>query len=574
MVRLGHVSWGILLMGIREKNVLLLLEDRTEDYKNKIALAVRNAFGWKEFTYKGIGILSKKLATHLINTIQVQKEDRIAILSESKPEYGAAVFASVLAGTTSVPLDVKLTKYELKSILLDCLPKIIIVSQTYLQEAVELKKEVPSIEHIILLDETGYNEEILSVYSLPNEYDAKWRHRSTKSLAFIIYTSGTTGAPKGVEISFKNMMAQMEDLTEMCIKIFGKRRGGMRLLSILPMNHLFELTVGFSMVLNWGLSVYYPQSLKPKDILSIMQDKNINFMIVVPAFLKLLKSAIEAEIKNAPATTKFLFNLMFTISKFIPIYRVRKFMFSKIHKKFGGNFFGCISGGAPLDVSVGEFFERIGIRVYQGYGLSETSPVVSVNVDKRGLIESVGRPLKSFEAKICEETGELLLRGPAVMKGYHNNPELTAEVIDKDNWLHTGDIAKIDKDGHIYITGRIKNMIVLSGGKKVFPEEVESVLERSPMFSEVCVFGASRKDGSKEGTEDIFAVIVPKEEVINNAKDDTQLQTLIRNEAKLLSMRLAPYKRPINIIVKKDALPKTTTRKVKRQEIKKEYAAV
>ena len=187
---------------------------------------------------------------------------------------------------------------------------------------------------------------------------------------------------------------------------------------------------------------------------------------------------------------------------------------------------------------------------------------------------SVGRPLRSFEAKIDPDSGELMLRGPAVMKGYHNQPEMTAEVIDSDGWLHTGDIAKIDKDGHIYITGRIKNMIVLSGGKKVFPEEVESVLEKSPMFAEVCVFGASRKDGSKEGTEDIVAVVVPKEEIIEKTADDRELETIIRHEAKILSERLAPYKRPINIIVKKDALPKTTTRKLKRQEIKKEFAAV
>lgn len=560
-------------MGIREKNVLLLLQDRTEDYKNKIAMGIRTAFGWKEFTYKGIGLLSKKLAAYLINDFKVNKGDRIAVLSESKPEYGACVFASVLAGTTAVPLDIKLTKYELVSILNDCLPRVLIVSQTYLETAIELKEEISSIEMILVMDEPAYNEEIHSIYTLPNNYEAKWRHRSTNSLALIIYTSGTTGAPKGVEITFKNMMAQMEDLKEMCLKIFGKR-GRVKLLSILPMNHLFEMTVGFSMVLNWGLTVYYTHSLKPKDILGIMQDKNINFMIVVPAFLKLLKSAIESEIKNSPPLTRFLFNTMFRTSKFIPSYRVRKFLFGKIQKKFGGNFFGCISGGAPLDVSVGEFFERIGIRVYQGYGLSETSPVVAVNVDKRGVIESVGRPLKSFEAKIDPDTGELMLKGPAVMKGYHNQPELTAEVITPDGWLHTGDIATIDKDGHIYITGRIKNMIVLSGGKKVFPEEVESVLEQSPMFSEVCVFGTSRKDGSKEGTEDIVAVVVPKDDILENTPDEKELEEVIRKEAKRMCERLAPYKRPINIIIKKEALPKTTTRKLKRQDIKKEFAAV
>ena len=549
------------------RNILLFLEHKTDDYQNRIALGIRTAHGWKEFTYKGIGRLSRKIACYLINDLAVKKGERLAILSESRPEFGAGVFASVMSGMTTVPLDIKLTKYELKSILLDCLPSVIIVSQSFVQMAKELKNEVPSIKHIISFDDSASDSEISSVYSLPNNYEAKWRHRSSKATALIIYTSGTTGAPKGVEISFENMLTQLNDMSSLYKNFFGKRKIS-SILSILPMNHLFELTVGFSMILSWGLSIYYTKSLKPKDILSIMQEKNINFMIVVPAFLKLLKSGIEAEIKNAGPFVSMIFNLMLAVSKYIPSYRIRKLMFFKIHKKFGGNFFGCISGGAPLDVSVGEFFETIGIRVFQGYGLTETSPVVSVNYDKRNDIASVGRPLKSVAAKIDESTGELMLKGPSVMKGYYNQPDLTAETITSDGWLHTGDIANIDKDGHIHITGRIKNMIVLSGGKKVFPEEVESILGESENFAEVCVFGASRTSGAKEGTEDIVAVIVPTEHYCSLFTDDIELESAVRKEVKALSVRLASYKRPVNIIVRKDPLPKTTTRKIKRKEVK------
>lgn len=228
---------------------------------------------------------------------------------------------------------------------------------------------------------------------------------------------------------------------------------------------------------------------------------------------------------------------------------------------------GCISGGAPLDVAVGKFFERIGIKVYQGYGLTETSPVASVNVNKRRDLASVGQPLKSFQARIDAETGELQLKGPCVMKGYHNQPELTAQTIDPDGWLHTGDIAKITPDGYIYITGRIKNMIVLSGGKKVFPEEVESVLEKSSYFSEVCVIGYSHSFGAKDGTEDIAAVVVPSEELLAKY-DDTTIEKLCRDEVKRLSQRLTPYKRPINIVISRTPLPRTATRKVKRKEVK------
>lgn len=552
-------------MESRRKNVLSLLDERTKKYGERIALGTKTPLGWKEFTYKGIGMLSRKLACYLIDCLDVKKGDRLAILSESKPEYGACVFASAMAGMVTVPLDVKLTKYELHSILSDCEPIVILVSSTYLHMAIELQKELPCIKDIIVMDEPYADMTCKSLYNLPDNYEARWRPRSSKSTAFIIYTSGTTGSPKGVEISFSNMLSQLDDLEDALNKILPNRM--VTILSILPMNHLFEMTVGFSTFLNFGFSVYYTPSLKPKDILGIMRAKKVDFMIVVPAFLKLLKTGIESEINNSPKHIQLLFKLMIKLSKFIPSYRVKKIMFKKIHDKFGGHFMGCISGGAPLDLSVGEFFERIGIKVYQGYGLSETSPVVSVNTDKRNDLASVGRPLKSFQARIDKETGELQLRGPAIMKGYHNQPELTAETIDPDGWLHTGDIAKITKDGHIYITGRIKNMIVLSGGKKVFPEEVEAVLEKSPYFAEVCVLGVSRTFGAKDGTEDIAAVVVPSEDVISKYDDET-VDKLCKDEVKRLSERLTPYKRPINIVVSRNPLPRTTTRKVKRKEVK------
>ena len=552
-------------MGLCKKNVLFLLQERTEKYADKVALGMKNKYGWREFTYRGIGLMSRKIAHYLINELKIQKGERMAILSESKPEYGACVFASVIAGMVSVPLDVKLTKYELKSILSDCEPSVIMASESHLEMARYLKDVIPSIKEVILMDEPSCNIEEKSIYELPDNYDYKWRFRNSGSTAFIIYTSGTTGAPKGVEITFSNMMSQLDDLKIVLDKILPYKN--VNILSILPMNHLFEMTVGFSTFLNFGFSVYYTPSLKPKDVLSIMREKQIEFMIVVPAFLKLLETGIENELKNSPKHVQVMFNLMFKLAKFIPSYRIKKLMFKKIHQKFGGHFSGCISGGAPLDISVGEFFERIGIKVYQGYGLSEVSPVASVNYQRRGDIASVGKPLNSFEAKIDEQTGELMLKGPCVMKGYHNHPELTAEVIEPDGWLHTGDIARISKEGHIYITGRIKNMIVLSGGKKVFPEEVESVIEKSPYIAEVCVLGTSRTFGAKDGTEEISAVIVPADDVVQKYDWDT-VDELIKDEVKKLSLRLTPYKRPINIVVSKNPLPRTVTRKVKRKEVK------
>ena len=237
----------------------------------------------------------------------------------------------------------------------------------------------------------------------------------------------------------------------------------------------------------------------------------------------------------------------------------------------GGKFKGFIVGGAPLDLNVGNFFQTIGIDVFEGYGLSEASPVVSVNTKAAHRFGSVGRPIPNVEVRVDSETGELQVNGPTIMKGYYGQPEMTQDVFTEDGWLRTGDIAKIDKDGYIWITGRIKNMIVLSGGKKVFPEEVESVMEKSPMFAELCVFGAKRQGGQKDGSEDVVIKIVPTEDVINAHPDDKDLEKVIIKEVKELSKRLSNFKRPTSIVVSKEALPRTATRKVKRKEIKEEY---
>lgn len=555
-----------------KENILSLLDKNTKIYGERIALGKRNRYGWKELTYKGLSLLTKQFASYLITDLQMQKGEKLAILSESMPEMGACVFASVISGMVSVPLDNKLTIYELESILASCRPSVLALSRANLEKGLELQKRIPSIKHLILMDEPGYNNlSIPSLYTLPAGRECKWRHRSLRDTALIIYTSGTTGAPKGVQTTFGNMTCQVWGMSKILPEILPHEN--VNLLSILPMNHLFELTVGFSTFLNRGSSIFYPQSLKPKDVLGDMREKKIDFMIVVPAFMKLLKNTIEADIRLLPDEERLLFEKSYAAAEYITDYSIRRQLFRSILAKFGGNFYGFITGGAPLDPSVGGFFERIGIKVFQCYGLSETSPIISVDRGDDRKLLSVGLVLDSYDAKIDPETGELLVKGPSVMKGYYNNPEKTAEVLEPDGWLHTGDIAEFDEDGRLYITGRIKNMIVLSGGKKVFPEEVEAVLESSPDFAEVCVFGAARTYGAKDGTEEIMTVIVPAQDVLDKYKTEEELFGFISREVKQLSVKLAPYKRPVNIVVRKEPLPRTATRKVKRNDVKKETMA-
>ncbi|MGN0031515.1 MAG: AMP-dependent synthetase/ligase [Candidatus Gastranaerophilaceae bacterium] len=555
-----------------KENVLSLLDQNTKLYGERIALGKKNKYGWKELTYKGLGLLAKQFASYLITDLQMQKGEKLAILSESMPEIGACLFASVISGMVTVPLDNKLTIYELESILSSCEPSVLAVSQANVEKALELKKRIPSIKHLILMEEPKYNSTLPSIYSLNSGTECKWRHRSLRDTALIIYTSGTTGAPKGVQTTFGNMITQVIEMSKVLPEILPNE--SLNLLSILPMNHLFELTVGFSTFLNRGSSIFYPQSLKPKDVLADMREKKIDFMITVPAFLKLLKTTIEADIRSLPEEEKILFEKSYAAAEYITDYSIKRQLFRSILAKFGGNFYGFISGGAPLDPSVGEFFERIGIKIFQGYGLSETSPVISMDRGEDRKLLSVGPVLDSYDAKIDPETGELLVKGPSVMKGYYNNPEKTAEVLEPDGWLHTGDIGEFDEDGRLYITGRIKNMIVLSGGKKVFPEEVEAVLEDNPNFAEICVFGATRTSGAKDGTEEIMTVVVPTQSVMDTYTNEDDLYNFICKEVKELSVRLASYKRPVNIVVRKEPLPRTSTRKVKRNIVKEETLAI
>lgn len=542
------------------KNILSFIEMKTRELEDHVALGIRSNLGWNEITFRGLGILSRKLASYLIS-LGVNKGDKIAILSESMPELGATLFANFLSGAVSVPLDIKLTIHELNHILSDCLPKVILVSSAYLDKAVKLKEIIPTLEHIIIIDGKGANKDFVNLHTLEDLPDKKWRHKAPNKTALIVYTSGTTGNPKGVEITSRNIFSQVQAIGK-CFNF----NSNDKMLSILPMNHLFEISVGFMSFLNKGASIYYSNSLKPKDIFPIMKEKKITFMVAVPAFLKLIKTTLENEIRQYGPFKKAFFNFKFALASLIKSRTLSKLLFRELRMKFGGKFKGFMSGGAPLDIAVANFFESLGIRIYEVYGLSEASPIITMNTEKHRKLGSVGKPIYGVKVRIDKETGELQQKGENIMRGYYNKPELTKEVITEDGWLKTGDIARIDSHGYVYITGRIKNMIVLSGGKKVFPEEVEAVLSKSPLIEEVLVYSDVIKTGSKQGTEEIGAKIHPKKEVLDQYPDDKELEKAIRNEVKKLSLELSSYKRPNNITITREPLPRTGISKVSRKK--------
>lgn len=545
---------------MKNVNILSFIEQKTKQLEDNVALGTRTNLGWAELTYKGLGVLSRKVGSYLIKS-GMNKGDKAAIISESMPEFGAVIFGTVLAGLTIVPLDVKLTIHEYTHILSDCLPRVIFASETYLQTAKKLKETIPSIEQIIVIDSKKTDGEFINLYAINDETEEKWRHQRLDKTAMIVYTSGTTGNPKGVEITYKNMLSQVMAIGK-CFN-FGPNDS---VLSMLPMNHLYEISVGFMSFLNKGASIYYSHSLKPKDILSVMNAKKITFMVAVPSFLKLIKTTLEAEIRQYGPFKKRFHDLKFLIASTLNNPLVSKIFFRGLRSKFGPRFKGFMSGGAPLEYEVGKFFEAIGITIYEAYGLSEASPVVSINRDGARRLGSVGKALPGVKVRLDSETKELQVKGDNIMKGYYNKPEMTKDAFTSDGWLKTGDIARISKQGFIYITGRIKNMIVLSGGKKVFPEEVEAVLSKSDLIEEVIVFSHVKKSGSKQGSEEIAAKIYPGKNVIEKYSKD-ELENIIKKEVKRLSLELSQYKRPTNIEVTLEPLPRTGISKVSRKSV-------
>ncbi|MBI5308659.1 MAG: AMP-binding protein, partial [Planctomycetes bacterium] len=443
-------------------------------------------------------------------------------------------------------------------------PRILFISSEFVEKAGAIKTLLPSIEKIILLTLLEADRPDIPYYeNLKSRSSYGGRDRDLDEIALIIYTSGTTGNPKGVMTTFGNLVFQVSSFERLM-----NLDSHDTFLSILPLNHLLELTEGFLGVLHAGGRICYSKSLHPQEIASIMKERKITYMITVPMFLKMLKGSIEKEIRRMKGINKKLFDVCFGLSQYMP-YGVRKVLFRKIYDQFGGKLKGFISGGAPLDPEVGRFFDSVGLPVFQGYGLTETSPVIAVNWPGSNRLGSVGKSIPGAYVRILkqdesQEEGEIITKGPHVMKGYYKRSELTAEVIDDARWFHTGDLGKIDKDGFLYITGRIKNLIVLGGGKKVHPEEVEAVLSESSLIKEVCVLGKKATSGSKEGTEEVAVVVVPADSLRKKEEKAEKIQHEIEEEIDRLSQNLAAYKRPSKIFIHMDDLPKTATRKIKR----------
>ena len=314
------------------------------------------------------------------------------------------------------------------------------------------------------------------IYELPEPEQVEIQ---PDDLAEVMFTSGTTGDPKGVMLTHRNLAANIEGITQ-----YITCNTSSRLLSILPLSHMYEQMGGLLTVLHFGASVTYPTSRQPTVLARTMRERQITTMLLVPQGLELLMNGIEREVRRQGKGA--LWDKLLKIAERTP-YPLRRRLFGRVHKQFGGKLDFIVSGGAALDPELGRKWELMGVKIVQGYGATEASPVISNHTLHERRPDSVGRPLPNVEVKISED-GEILVRGDNISPGYWNSPEQTAAAFDGD-WYRTGDIGLFDDDGYLHIRGRMKDMIVLPSGQNVYPDDIQAVLNRHPNVTDSAVVG-------------------------------------------------------------------------------------
>ncbi|MGL4935924.1 MAG: AMP-binding protein [Cetobacterium sp.] len=491
----------------------------------------------KEYSYYEL-IKMAKIYSSLLN---IEKEDRVVIFMENRPEYMGSVLAVWDKKGTCTNLDASYNSEQLSYVFNDSHPKYIITSNENIEIAKAAKIDSNSEIVILNIDEIDISKEIemenVAVECLEKE-----------AIAVMLYTSGTTGNPKGVMLTFDNIMSNVEAIEE--IKMVGSED---RLLALLPFHHILPLSFTVLMPLSFGCLVVILDELSSDAIKRNLQKYKITIVIGVPRVWEMFHKGIMGKIKSSPVTYK-----LFNICKSLNIIPLNKIIFKKIQEAFGGNINFLVSGGAKLDKEICEDFNAFGFKMLEGYGLTETSPIISFNRIDNILPGTVGVPLPGVKVKL-ETDGEIVVKGRNVMKGYYNKPEATAEAIDKDGWFHTGDLGQFDGD-HLKIVGRKKEMIVLSNGKNINPSDVEAeIMKETDLIEEVAV---------AEYQKHLIAIVYPnfkvlEERGIANAKEAIKWEVVDK-----YNMTAPAYRKILDIVIVKEELPKTKLGKLRRFMLK------
>ncbi|NTV48673.1 MAG: AMP-binding protein [Geobacteraceae bacterium] len=507
---------------------LIDLFNTFETLGDKTAFVNRTGVRRLVVSYREFHDLALKMA-NLLAQNGVESGDRVLLWGPNSSWWATAYWGIIIRGAIAVPVDFMSDLARAESIRSLTKAKLVLQSR-FKPERMDATGSILLEDLQYLLEETGPIGGLASV--LPED------------TAQLIYTSGTTGNPKGVVLTHKNLIANMTQINRQVPII----TSSFNFLSLLPLSHMFELMGGFFTPLYRGAAVVYLRTLKPSAIMDALSEENIYVIMSVPRLMQLLKNTIELELEDKHLSG--LFRFLATITKPLPL-GLRRRLFFPIHNKFGRNFTVFVSGGAPLDPDVFNFWNSIGFTVLEGYGLTETSPVLSVNTMERQVAGSVGPPLPGVEVKI--ENKEVLARGDNVFPGYYENKQASREVFTDDGWFRTGDLGEIAPDGWLTIKGREKELIVTGSGINVYPDELEAILSRIAGVKESCVIGVERGGG-----EEVHAVLlldgsgVASETII--AQANSRLDTL--------------HQITSHTIWKEPEFPKTTTLKIKKFAVK------
>ena len=512
--------------------LISMFEQSVQQYGSKPALAHKPKGGtYQDISYTQLGESVDAFSKGL-STLGVQKDDRVALLSENRPEWAITDFGSLKAGAVTVPMFPTLTAAQVSYILNDSGAKVICVStEAQLKKMLSIRDAVPTLEHIILFDasENETPEGIIQFEDVCGNAEESTSDASSDAneddIATIIYTSGTTGNPKGVMLTHVNFISNLHA----CKSLIDVGETD-ALLSFLPLSHVFERLGGHYVPLLSGAKVAYAESTF--TVARNMQEVSPTMMLSVPRLYETMHDRILGAVQAGSPLKQKIFHWGVSVGSAVSsaiqqgknpsaILQLKqsiadKLVFAKLKAATGGRLRFFVSGGAALPQAIAEFFHAAGILILEGYGLTETAPVISMNHPEKWKFGTVGVPVPGVEVKIAED-GEILTRGPHVMKGYFNNEAETAEVIDADRWFHTGDIGIIDVDGFVKITDRKKNIIVLSNGKNVAPQPIESELVQSPFISQIMLIGNERKN--------LAALIVPNFDALKAWASENNIET-------------------------------------------------
>ena len=482
-----------------------------------------------------------KYVNYYSEFLDITKGDRSALMMENRPESIFSFFSIWAKKGIAISLDAGYTVDQLAYVLGDSTPKYLFVSNKTKKVAEEANSKLNNIIKIINVDELV----------LPAEYKIKkeeFENDSNNDVAVIVYTSGTTGNPKGVMITYENIKTNMEGVR--AVDLVNETDV---ILAMLPYHHIMPLCFTLILPMYMGVPIVLLTEISSASLLKTLQENRVTVILGVPRVWEMLDKAIMIKI-NESSLAKFMFKMAEKINSMA----IRKMLFSKVHKQFGGHIRLMVSGGAKIDKNILEDFRTMGFCAIQGYGMTETAPIIAFNVPGRERSDSAGEVIPNVEVKIADD-GEILVKGKNVMKGYYNNEKATEEAFDKDGWFHTGDLGKMDGK-YLIIIGRKKEMIVLPNGKNIDPNDIENeIIKNTDLIKEIAV---------TEYKEQLLAIIYPDFQQIE-AKEIVNIKDAIKWEVIDKYNVTAPnYKKIHDIKIVKKELPKTRIGKIRRFMLK------